>query len=427
MFASSPSPSANPPHSNPALVFTNTFPAHIYTARPLFSVPQPTSPLTSTHNFTHSLNHQDTMSHQQNPPEHWNSYRPTYVPRPQQGRQSASRPRGNSADEYRNPNKIPLVSRDQRTRGEQHNKSATRPDHQHPQSRSNFASEHDAYHHPYAPRGGSTSSFRPDCDTCTHAAFAPIYPLNTRLHNEDTFPHDTPSPSFYPHGRETGPRYLRRCGMSPSFNNTTKTSGSSSEPASILPPSLTTLMSRSSRAYDLVINYARDCPLGTRWSSASIARVRTAGKHLHADIRVLRHWEREAGRMDRGDWDVLEQDGKKVEKLCKYVLSVISETERTAGLRGWRDGDESDMVRDMGYGGCGEYAGDVGCGIGDGQSEGRDVRCGAQHGDEDDGYPRYQRKYRRCEGGGRTDAGRAFQGRGDGRVAGRVGRHVLWR
>jgi hypothetical protein len=347
------------------------------------------------------------MAHQQNPPEHWNSYRPTYEPRLQQGPQSAGELRMDTAGEYCNPNKILLVAREQRT------------EKKHPQSPRNLPSGDDEHHKccpPHSALSSSASSFRPKRDTFIHAASLPIYVSNTRLSNDDVFPHYTPFPTSYLNGRETEPEHLRRCGIS------TDTFGSSSEGPSILPDAVTTLMGRASRAYDLVINYARDCPLGTRWSAASIKRVRKAGLHLHDDIRVLRHWQREAGRMDGDDWDVLEQDGAKVEKLSKYVLGVISETEDVSGLRGWREGSESEMVIDLGYGGV-----TAECGMGGGQPEVQDVGSGGRVEDGGGRFPRYQGKYEEREGGGETDTGRAVYGRGDGQVAGTLGRHVLWR
>jgi hypothetical protein len=111
--------------------------------------------------------------------------------------------------------------------------------------------------------------------------------------------------------------------------------------STLWPASLESLMGRTTRAYDLVINYARDCPEGVRWNRDAIARVYRAGKHLHGDIRVLKHWEREAKevRLDDGDWAVIEEDEEKVWRLCERVQRVIKETERTEEIVGW-DGYE---------------------------------------------------------------------------------------
>lgn len=97
-------------------------------------------------------------------------------------------------------------------------------------------------------------------------------------------------------------------------------------PVYLWPASLTALIGRTTRAYDVVINYTRDSEGGTRWSVEDIARVHYAGKQLHTVIRVLEAWES----VDEQERDVaqIKDYGKDVRELCEVVLGVIGETER---------------------------------------------------------------------------------------------------
>jgi hypothetical protein len=368
------------------------------------------------------------MAHQQNPPEHWNSYRPTYEPRPQQGPQSIVKPRMNAAGEYCNPNAIPLVPREQHgkgTRGEPHapdTRTATTV----PQSRRNCPSGEDKNqaHLPRSAPSSFMSSLRPESGPFTHTTTTtdtpPTHVLDTRRRSDDVVSHSTLSASSSLDGYSTAPADPRHRDVS------SEPSGSSAARASVLPSALTALMGRASRAYDVVVNYARDCELGTRWCASTIERVREAGLHLHDDIRVLRRWEREAGGIEGEDWELLRQDADKVEKLCKYVLRVISETEHLSGFRACCEESEADMVIDLGYGGCGGYGGvAVGCAMGGRQLVPAAVGCVGWM--EHNAFPRYHGTYGEGEGEGRTDARRELQGRGDEHSEGTLGWHVLWR
>lgn len=53
-------------------------------------------------------------------------------------------------------------------------------------------------------------------------------------------------------------------------------------------PFTTSLMDRTARAYDLVLNYERDSHGGQRWSHDDIIAIRQLGSHLHADIFALK-------------------------------------------------------------------------------------------------------------------------------------------
>lgn len=97
------------------------------------------------------------------------------------------------------------------------------------------------------------------------------------------------------------------------------------------PASLDDLMGRTSRAYDLVINYYRDSAGGTRWNADGIESVYTAGRFLHDDVRVLRHWKRQVAEYGGADEDMMrkiEEDVEKVRNVCEEVQSVIEETEQ---------------------------------------------------------------------------------------------------
>jgi hypothetical protein len=103
------------------------------------------------------------------------------------------------------------------------------------------------------------------------------------------------------------------------------------------PTSLDTLMGRTSRAYDLVINYVRDSRGGTRWDTDGIERVYIAGKFLHDDVRVLRHWKHQVAEHGGADDDMMgkiEEDVKNVRSLCEEVQRIIGETERKGDWEG---------------------------------------------------------------------------------------------
>ncbi|KAF2830561.1 hypothetical protein CC86DRAFT_163022 [Ophiobolus disseminans] len=90
------------------------------------------------------------------------------------------------------------------------------------------------------------------------------------------------------------------------------------------------IISQTTRAYDLVINYARDCPAGPRWTTASIARIHDIGKHLHSDVRGLRQWKRQIGELGFTDEKVthkIREDAERVDKLCQRVKAAIEEEE----------------------------------------------------------------------------------------------------
>ncbi|KAF2036565.1 hypothetical protein EK21DRAFT_49380, partial [Setomelanomma holmii] len=89
-------------------------------------------------------------------------------------------------------------------------------------------------------------------------------------------------------------------------------------------------MNRTLRAYDLVCNYAYDCPRGVRWSEEDIQLVKHTGAHLHDDVRVLKAWKRTVCELGDTDLDMMRkitQDVESVREQVKNAQRVIRETE----------------------------------------------------------------------------------------------------
>jgi hypothetical protein len=94
---------------------------------------------------------------------------------------------------------------------------------------------------------------------------------------------------------------------------------------------LESLMSRTARAYDLVINYERDSYGGQRWSSSDIAHIYNTGKELHGKIRLFKSWRRSRAT----SLNLAQVDGKveEMRKLCETVQRAIKETENVAAVQ----------------------------------------------------------------------------------------------
>ncbi|KAH7083270.1 hypothetical protein BKA63DRAFT_599299 [Paraphoma chrysanthemicola] len=118
---------------------------------------------------------------------------------------------------------------------------------------------------------------------------------------------------------------------------------------------LDSLIHRSLRAYDLVTNYVRDCPDGKRWLREDIWLVRTTGKELHDDVRILKSWKRTVKQYGDRDEDMMgkiRQDAEKVRVLCEQVQRVILETEHEVrdGIVKAADGKVNEVeMEDGGY------------------------------------------------------------------------------
>jgi hypothetical protein len=182
---------------------------------------------------------------------------------------------------------------------------------------------------------------------------SPTYPHtpNIEMSRSDE-PHEhwnSYRPSYWPHGPDSPPNQdaalpynnddsdarLDRNPIPP--HRRSHTSPTSSFDARLWSTDLTDLMSRTCRAYDLVINYAHDCPLGTRWSAPDIERVRETGKHLHEDVRLLKYWRAKVEKSGDGDEDMMSrirQDVAMARKLCEDVQDVIEETENMPSWNG---------------------------------------------------------------------------------------------
>lgn len=91
------------------------------------------------------------------------------------------------------------------------------------------------------------------------------------------------------------------------------------------------LIHRTTRAYDLVINYARDSNGGTRWSYEDIDDIKHVGRYLHRDVHDLKYWKElvaNGGDMDEGTARRIWDDEERLKKYCERVMDVIRDTER---------------------------------------------------------------------------------------------------
>jgi hypothetical protein len=91
------------------------------------------------------------------------------------------------------------------------------------------------------------------------------------------------------------------------------------------------LISRTTRAYDLVIHYNRDSNGGHRWSSEDIDHSHHVGRYLHGDMRNLEHWKEviaKEGKKDAFTMDRIRDDVENLRKYCEQIQDVIRETER---------------------------------------------------------------------------------------------------
>jgi hypothetical protein len=120
------------------------------------------------------------------------------------------------------------------------------------------------------------------------------------------------------------------------YENNSYAQHTTPRPPQLWDPALDDLMGRTTRAYDLVTNYVRDSEGGTRWSTTDIARIHETGKYLHANIRVLKAWQRRAAK----DWDYfrIQDDEDVVREICEVVQGLIngmeSKTEWEMGAKG---------------------------------------------------------------------------------------------
>ncbi|CAO2655615.1 Nn.00g044180.m01.CDS01 [Neocucurbitaria sp. VM-36] len=161
---------------------------------------------------------------------------------------------------------------------------------------------------------------------------------SARLYPEEPFEHDTFNPNRIP----LAPRHA----LSHQQHD--------QHAYHLWPTTLHDLTSRTTRAYELVVNYARDSHGGQRWSASDIAYVRDMGKYLWEDIRALKdaqHRLTESADYEREKNDAvseIEEDVERLREYCLRIQDVISETENLctfvadtkASMAVDRDGDE---------------------------------------------------------------------------------------
>ncbi|KAL1794488.1 hypothetical protein ACET3X_007909 [Alternaria dauci] len=121
------------------------------------------------------------------------------------------------------------------------------------------------------------------------------------------------------------------------------------------------LISRTTRAYDVVIHYQRDSHGGNRWSREDIDHIHHIGRYLHGDVRDLKQWKAviyKEGNLDAETMDKIRDDEEKVKRYCEQILDVIRDTERVPlwqritrdeGLQGSEEGTKGQ--RESEYGG----------------------------------------------------------------------------
>lgn len=89
-------------------------------------------------------------------------------------------------------------------------------------------------------------------------------------------------------------------------------------------------MGRTSRAYDLVVNYHRDCEGGQRWSRENIVHIHDLGKHLHSNIRALKRQRRSIAQSKLQDEAALRdvhENAETMREYCEQIQAVIRELE----------------------------------------------------------------------------------------------------
>ncbi|KAF1845129.1 uncharacterized protein K460DRAFT_103542 [Cucurbitaria berberidis CBS 394.84] len=95
------------------------------------------------------------------------------------------------------------------------------------------------------------------------------------------------------------------------------------------------LMGRTSRAYDVVVNYERDSEGGQRWSREDIALIRDLGKYIWDDLRAMKKWQRTVAEQGDVDEDTMRQifdDADKMHAYCSEIQATIREKEYAGGF-----------------------------------------------------------------------------------------------
>jgi hypothetical protein len=277
-------------------------------------------------------------------PSHWNAYRPSYdAPRPQQG--SPSRPPAGFEDQVpdaptfsrgqgsrrplqsdsTNPNEIPLgpprrhrpsyEESDYNTGAGPHfpdgnfdylSDTDRRPSHNNSQPSANISWRF--------PSNNSDPLANTDRRSSHDDAVDPYHNRISYTNNTDhktDSNHRVPSNTSDPDTDFSGPDPL----SPPSYHN-----------IPLWDHSLEELMGRTTRAYDLVINYARDSSGGQRWSPQDSLHVQSVGKYLHNNVRILKYWQR--ADPEEIDWAQIKLDVENVRLLCEDVQWAICSSEK---------------------------------------------------------------------------------------------------
>jgi DNA-binding protein H-NS len=91
------------------------------------------------------------------------------------------------------------------------------------------------------------------------------------------------------------------------------------------------LISRTTRAYDLVIHYDRDSHGGIRWSREDIDRIHHVGRYLHSDVSDLKHQQKaiaEEGKQDAVAIDEIRNRTENLREYCEQIQDLIKNLER---------------------------------------------------------------------------------------------------
>lgn len=181
----------------------------------------------------------------------------------------------------------------------------------------------------------------------TNPNLIPITSIRNRISNHSHNQTPTPNHNQTPNRNTTPP-------SSPTASSSASFFSSHHHHPHPYPPALHSLISRTSRAYDLILSYPRDALGGQRWYTADIAHIREVGAHLHDDVRALRrltqryraHGENAEGNDEHTS--LRHTIGHKADALgryCEAIMHAMREVENfttqqvwATGLYGW-DGE----------------------------------------------------------------------------------------
>ncbi|KAG9184929.1 hypothetical protein G6011_11759 [Alternaria panax] len=132
-----------------------------------------------------------------------------------------------------------------------------------------------------------------------------------------TFRQHTPAPVLPDDPPNHSNEDVNRIPLAPRHHATQNTPQRPQSAATHLDP----LVHRTTRAYDLVLNYIRDSSGGTRWSREDIDDIGHVGRYLHEDLRALKHWKGVVARGGDGDEGLEARIVDDEERLKRYYPS----------------------------------------------------------------------------------------------------------